>query len=249
MKTLKLLFLLLLIFPIYCNAQENRQKSIFEKDFSKHEIGISWGAFPTSGVLIGVDFWMPASTMVNGRYSILGGFTYPWFLHCDNYQWEGPYIVDEENGVSYRENEFYKMLHVGAFTFNYQYHFNKKHSLGVTTSWLGRYISNYTTKPDTDEIINSNGWDNTFSICLNYRFTYYSKGIISMYTSIYFGVAIKQIEKKLLFASEKGTYWITALQITGFGIEAGKKHAFIAELGFGCQGLVKIGYRYKFKNN
>lgn len=242
MKTLKLLFLLLLIFPIYCNAQENRQKSIFEKDFSKHEIGISWGAFPTSGIFFGIDFATSWGLLSNfDRIPTLGP-RYPFFAHQDSWEWDA---YRNENKV----REYYHMKHYGSLTFNYQYYFTKKHSIGFTASWLGRHISSYTMKPTTSEIINAKGWDNIFSLCINYRFTYYSKEAVSLYTGVHLGFGMGFIERKLLFESESSFYALPALQITGFGIEAGKKHAFIAELGFGCQGLMKIGYRYKFKNN
>lgn len=248
MKKNKLILLIWLIFPIYSHAKENMQKPSPEKDFSKHEIGISWGAFPTSGILVGVDFWMPASQMVNGRYSIIGGFTYPWFAHYDSNEWDGPNIRDEESGVLHSTKEHYSMQHYGCLTFNYQYHFRKKHSIGFTASWLGRYISNYTVRPHTEEVINAKGWDNIFTLCVNYRFTYYSKDAVSLYIGAHVGFAMGFIERKLLFLSEDRFYAMTGIQVTGFGIEAGKTHAFVSELGFDCQGLLKIGYRYKFNN-
>lgn len=235
----------LFLLSIYGKAQESVNNAI-EQKFNKHEIGVSWGAFPTSGILFGVDFWMPGNEMVNGRYSIFGGFTYPWFAHCDSKEWKSPYLINEETGTPYREDEYYSMQHYGCLTFNYQYHFTQKHSIGFTASWLGRYISNYTMKPHTGEIVNAKGWDNIFTLCINYRFTYYTKDAISLYTGIHLGAGIGFIERKLLFEAEGSVYMMPGIQITGFGIEAGKTHAFMTELGFGSQGLIKMGYRYKF---
>jgi hypothetical protein len=258
---MKLSSIALLLMPMLSKAQTTVEKA-GKQEFPKHEIGISWGAFPTSGILVGVHFDMPGSEMTNGRYSMFGGFTFPWFAHRDNREWKSPYITDEESGTSYRLDEYYKMQHYGTLTFNYQYHFTQKHSMGITATWLGRSISNFTTPPDyagegsnpyftitpSNKVIDAKGWDNTFSLCINYRFTYYNKEAISLYTGLHFGFAVKLIEKELLLATEKNNYWTTALQITGFGIEAGKTHAFVTELGFGAQGLIKIGYRYKFNN-
>lgn len=249
MKTLKLILVALLIFPISIIAQENVKKTLIDNNFSEHEFGISWGAFPTSGVLVGVNFGIPASTVANGRYSILHGLSFPWFAHRESSEWDGPTLFDEESGEYYKEKESYTMQHYGSLTANYQYHIKKKHSIGGTFSWLGRYITNYTRNQETGEIIDAKGWDNSFSLCANYRFTYYNKNAVSLYTALHLGITIVQIEKKLLLASEKSAYCMAALQVTGLGIEAGKTHAFIAELGFGCQGLLKVGYRYKFKNH
>ncbi len=246
MKARNLILIAALFFLfVYGRTQESVSNAI-EQKFNKHEIGISWGVFPTSGILFGVDFWMPGNEMVNGRYSIFGGFTYPWFAHYDSKEWKSPYLINEETGTSYREDEYYSMQHFGCLTFNYQYHFTKKHSIGFTASWLGRYITNYTSKLRTNEVINTKGWENIFTLCVNYRFTYYHKNTISLYTGIHVGFGLKFIEQKLLFITEKSIYLMPGIQVTGFGIEAGKRHCYVGELGFGSQGVIKMGYRYKF---
>ncbi|MDR2980244.1 MAG: hypothetical protein LBV02_07385 [Bacteroidales bacterium] len=238
-KFLKLSSIALLLIPIFSKAQTTMGKAD-KQGFSKHEIGIFWGACPTSGVWNGIAFWMPGQEITGERNPSLSNI-YPWFTHSDSKTW-----LNDEG-----EPEYYKMHCYGTLTMNYQYHFTQKHSIGVSTTWLGRHISNYTRRPHedfTDEVIDAKGWEHMLSLCANYRFTYYRQNAISLYTAIHFGLALKLIERKLLFSMEQNVFSITALQVTGFGIEAGKIHAFITELGFGAQGLIKIGYRYKFNN-
>ena len=238
MKKMKLLIVLIAtnFLVLHGLAREN---STFDPlpPFKRHEIGIAWGAFPTAGVWAGnVSFRVQGKETTGTRYPTLTN-RYPWFAHGDFKSWT------VQNGIS----EYYHMQHYGSLTFNYQYHFSKKHSIGFDVSWLGRYISNYTSKSDMRETVNAKGWENFFTLCANYRFTYFNRNNISLYTALHFGVALGVIERKLLFSEEPATYFVTALQITGLGIEAGYPHAFISELGFGAQGLIKIGYRYKFQ--
>ncbi len=240
MKTLKLISIVLLLMPIFGTAQTTGEKTD-KQEFSKHEIGISWGAFPTSGVWTGIYFGTSWGLFSNFDRQPSLGPRYPFFAHQDSWEWDA-----YRNGDKIRE--YYKMQHYGCLTLNYQYHFTKKHSIGFTASWLGRYISNYTMKPTTGELVDAKGWDNIFTLCINYRFTYYSKDAVSLYTGIHLGFGMGFIERKLLFKSESSFYAMPGIQVTGFGIEAGKTHAFVSELGLGCQGLLKIGYRYKFNN-
>ncbi|NLJ82462.1 MAG: hypothetical protein GX330_04985 [Bacteroidales bacterium] len=236
MKAKNLILIVALFFLfVYGKAQESVSNAI-EQKFNKHEIGISWGAFPTSRVSYGIAFWQPASTYVNVRHPGLLSNVYPYFAHTASRTWKGP------NG----DDEYYTMQHYGALTINYQYHFTKKHSLGFATTWLGRYVTNYTARAKFEETIDAKGWDNVFSFYSNYRFSYFSKENLSIYTGICIGLAVNVIQRKLLLSTEKNAYYVLAFQATGFGIEAGKKHCYVGELGFGSQGVIKMGYKYKF---
>jgi hypothetical protein len=231
MKPMKLISIILLLAPVLNKAQTTVEKAD-KQEFANHEIGLSWGAFPTLGVWYGVAFWMDGD--IN---------RYPYW------HWETRHPLFSHNHRD--ENGFYTMQHYGALAFNYQYHFSKRHSMGFNTTWLGRHISNHAERRRPlvfDQLINAKGWEHTFALCANYRFTYYNRNAISLYTAIHLGLAVKLIARKLLFDSEKSSYWAPVSQIIGFGIESGKTHVLVAELGIGAQGLVKIGYRYKFDN-
>ena len=57
-------------------------------------------------------------------------------------------------------------------------------------------------------------------------------------------------DKILQTKNQKDNFWImTNIHFNPIGISIGNNHAFCAELGFGTQGLLKIGYMYKFNNH
>ena len=260
MKTRKLAIIIaLLMFPILSNAQKTEKKPSIEKDFQKHEIGISWGGFPLSGAgfandskkMISLSF-IPSDDGIRDGYFVLVG-RHPSLAHHK--------YINQEYGYFDRYDIHYSMHHFGTLTFNYQYHFTSKHSIGFTFSWLGRHIQSYLkdisygTMPgirNDNILINSTGWEHDFTLCANYRFTYYNKNALSLYTGIHVGVGLGFIERKLLLPAEYNlgfnSYAFLGMQLTALGIEVGKTHAFISELGFGVQGIIKVGYRYKFNS-
>jgi len=199
------------------------------KTYPKHEIGFSVGAFPTIGALMSPDdFILPFS----GE---------PIFGHTD--------LIEEDNG------NYEKMYHFGSYTFNYNYHFNSKHSIGVSLSWVGKHIDTYWEYSD-DDIVNGSGWKHFFTLQLNYRKNYFHKDKISLYWGIYHGLTLCVRDKNIIpskthyyflgSTSNARYYFGYALHIDAFGIEIGEKYVFHAELGIGTQGLLKTGFKYKF---
>jgi len=207
-----------------------------KKSFNKHEIGFSVGAFPIVGLIVPVN--------------------------------EGWGSIDDRMGHTYNiksDDNYEKMYHLGSYTFNYNYHFNSKRSIGGSLSWVGKHIDTYWEYPSTSffgswsnaDTINGSGWKHYFTLQGNYRNTYYRKNdIIAFYWGINYGITLCIRNKDILpketidflvgTESNVRTYFAPAMHLNLFGIEIGKEYVLNLELGIGTQGLIKIGYKYKF---
>ncbi len=111
MKKLALCFLFLLILSSL-TAQEETQ--LTSKDYFKHEIGISVGAFPTIGIFY--------------KYVPFLGPVYLEILGHHYYQ---------DNG----DGEYFDVYLIGTFSLEYKYNFTSRHALGFTASWACRKIT------------------------------------------------------------------------------------------------------------
>jgi len=232
-----LLFILGLSFG-YAQAQTSDTVSNEKnKSYPKREIGFSVGMFPTVG------FFVPPNTGWN--------------------QFEDPL---NHTYKIYRDDEHYEnMYHLGSYTFNYNYHFSSKNSFGISLSWVGKHIDTYWIYTYSNlfgpvifaDTVNGKGWKHYFTLQGNYRNTYYRKNKISLYWGIYGGITLCVRDEDILpkrtisnimggSTSPQANYLALALQFNAFGIEIGDIYVFNMELGFGTQGLVKTGFKYKF---
>jgi len=206
-----------------------------KKMFQKHEIGFSVGVFPVIGVIDQEDG------------SLFGNL---FFKHKYQKKYED------------RCEEIY---HFGSYTFNYNYFYNLKHSLGGTLSWVGKHIDTYLSYPGTSlfgsslssaETVIGSGWKHYFTLQGNYRNTYYRKNDkIALYCGINLGINFgigknilhtKTIDLISKTESNSMTCSFPVMHLNLFGLEIGKKNVFHIELGIGTQGLIKTGYKYKF---
>ena len=212
MKKIVFYFLFLLfLFPFRMTAQESTPPL---KDFSKHEIGISAGAFPVIGIFYKYEPFIGNSyvhtTVDNtllGHYSNVGGT---------------------------------KTYLIGVFSIEYKYNFNHRHALGITASWACRKIEDYLEETKT-------AIDNYFDLQAGYRFTYKRFEKLSLYSALYAGATFYLQDKELMNDDQKSNFWVyPSMHIALFGISVGKKNAANFEVGFGTQGLIKVGYCYKF---
>jgi len=199
---------LLFLFPFSMTAQESTSPL---KDFSKHEIGISAGAFPVIGIFYKYEpFWGPL-------YVPFLGF--------------GHYYCLENYTQSYL---------IGTFSFEYKYNFTSRHAFGITASWACRKVEEH-----LEEI--KIGTDNYFVLQAGYRFTYKRFEKLSLYSALYAGATFYLQDKELMNDDQKSNFWVyPSLHLALFGISVGKKNAANFEVGFGTQGMIKVGYCYKF---
>jgi len=230
-KKIILLKMVICLLTTNVNAQKIGSENNFDKNkqYSKHEIGFSVGAFPTFG-------YPPKENVMLDFFGL------------------GEYGLPHTSYKKYEDGKYVKMYHLGSYSLNYDYHFNSKHAIGALLSWMGRHVEKYSwVRGDT---INGSGWIHYFTLQLNYRNTFYHKDKISLYFGIYCGTTLCTRDKNILyeethhflFSSESNDqyYFDIAVQATALGIDIGTKHIFNMELGYGTQGIFKAGYKYKF---
>jgi hypothetical protein len=206
-KTIFYFLFLLFLLPSLITAQESTSPL---KDFSKHEIGISAGAFPVIGIF----------------------YKYSWPVDFDLL---GHYYYQDRG-----DGRYLKSYLIGAFSFEYKYNFNYRHALGIIVSWACR-------KRDVHLSEIKIGTDNYFALQAGYRFTYKRFEKLSLYSALYAGATFYLQDKDLMNDDQKSNFWVyPSLHIALFGVSVGKKNAANFEVGFGTQGLIKVGYCYKF---
>ncbi|MCL2027589.1 MAG: hypothetical protein FWG79_03780 [Bacteroidales bacterium] len=180
---------------------------------------------------------------------------------------EPNHIGEEKMGQFYhirKDSNFEKMYHLGSYTFSYNYHFNSKHSIGGSASWVGKHVDIYWVYPAWGFwgsgrpaiTVEGSGWIHYFTLQGNYRRTYYRTDHISLFFGVNVGATLCLRSKEIL-PEEEITFLLgsisnaryifgPAFHITAFGVETGTKHVFNMELGIGTQGSLKIGYKYRF---
>ena len=198
----------------------------------KHEIGFTVGAFPLISIDHPEDRFIFAETMPKYK--------------------------------SYREfgdGQYEKKYHFGSYALNYNYHFNSKHSAGVSLSWQGIHIDRYRIYYGgwgdySVDTVDGSGWSHYFTLQGNWRRTYYQKNAISLYCGVNLGVLYCKRDKNLLPQKTKHRFFNTTSSdryffdmeghINAFGIDIGTKHILNMELGIGSLGILRAGYKYRF---
>jgi len=235
MKPIKFISLpLLLIANVNAQEIDSENNSDKNKPYPKHEIGFYIGAFPTIGIFTYDVGLLPFSKD-------------PIFMHT-NYRGE-------------KDGNYEKMYHLGSYMLNYNYRFSLKHSKGVSLSWVGKHIDIYEIYPtngvNNADTVNGRGWRHYFTLQGNYRYTYYRYDNVALYLGIHYGVTFCIRDKYILpkeiryfsmgnIGNKRFLIFPIAIHFNALGIEVGKKYVFNTELGIGTQGLLKIGFRYKF---
>jgi hypothetical protein len=201
------------------------------KPYPKREVGFSIGIFPLAGVL------SPDAGLSFGDPGV----------HV--------YYIEKSNG------NYEKMYCIGSYTFNYNYHFNQKNSIGISLSWVGKHIETYWIYPAdranlTTDTVDGCGWRHYFTLMGNYRHTYHRKNKLSLYWGFYLGATLcirdkdilpKEVRHHFIGSTNNDRYYFApAIQLNAFGLEIGGKNIFNIELGIGTQGLFKVGFKYKY---
>lgn len=186
-------------------------------EYPKHEIGLSYGIAP----------------YINGFYS-------------------GPFedVVRDYNSIP--------EIFFGSINLQYHLYFNKLHSFDVNLSWSA--IKH--TEPDiyVRHYAYRNNYVHYLGIQAGYSIHFFNTEKISLYSSIYLGATLFLIGDGAYyedginhFTEVPNNYPLKNLrdlcfdfQINYLGIRIGKHNAANIELGYGSQGLLKIGYSYKF---
>ena len=103
-------------------------------------------------------------------------------------------------------------------------------------TWLG---ASYTFSSTTDVKYNV--------IMLNGRYGYYENSIVKLYGKLGIGVDISRITyyRGLIF-TENNAYFAFQIVPIGAQVDLSRHWAIFGELGFGAQGLLQVGAKYKF---
>lgn len=170
----------------------------------------------------------------------------------------GTFYKGSFEDVSSSDYSSFRELLFGSFNFQYHLLFNKLHGLDFNLTWSackhtkpGSMIRHYAYK---------NEYVHYLSIQAGYSIHYFNTGMISLYSSIYLGATLFIIGDAAYyddginhFSEVPNDYPLKkcydlgfGLQINYLGISIGKNNAANIELGLGTQGLLKIGYSYKF---
>ena len=134
----------------------------------------------------------------------------------------------------------------------YNRHFNKNNVLSVDFSWSSykhkqKYIDNYDFE-----------WKhvNYFTLQIGYGVHYYTTKMISLYSSFYAGATFYCIGRmdgtpssstdEIIYPDKFHYIFRPALQVNFLGVRVGQRNAANFEIGFGTQGVLKVGYSYQF---
>ncbi|MDR1345824.1 MAG: hypothetical protein LBK03_03880 [Bacteroidales bacterium] len=206
-------------------AANNLLPANLEKsNFCKHEINFFWSGFGSAGLFV-----------TDELYYYLD-FISPFLFHA----------------IVQNTTKTIKLTHnLGAFNLGYQYHFNKWHSLGVVLLWKPRVV--YFNFNRVEQ-----GWYHHVALNINYRVTYFNRKNIRLHSSLHAGITYTHKSTNISLDTINLYVWgvlrtdhdlvFPAIQIDFIGFEYGVKHVFCMDLGFGTQGIIKIGYQYRFNS-
>ena len=134
---------------------------------------------------------------------------------------------------------------VNCLNLHYSYHFNRFHSIIVTGNWfiMQHESSSYSWTPLLK-------YHHLVGLQVGYGITYYTKGIVSLYSTANVGFVVDLgtpgvFAYSYLVGGLRPEIW-PEFQVCLLGIRLGKANAANFELGFGTQGMLKIGYDYRF---
>ena len=134
---------------------------------------------------------------------------------------------------------------VSCLNLHYSYHFNRFHSIIVTGNWfvMQHKSNSYSWTPLLK-------YHHLVGLQVGYGITYFTKGVVSLYSTANVGFVV-DLGTPEVFASDYRVYGLRPeiwpeFQVCLLGIRLGKANAANFELGFGTQGMLKIGYDYRF---
>jgi len=134
---------------------------------------------------------------------------------------------------------------VSCLNLHYSYHFNRFHSIIVTGNWfvMQHESNSYSWTPLLK-------YHHLVGLQVGYGITYFTKGVVSLYSTANVGFVVDLgtpggFVPSYLVGGLRPEIW-PEFQMCLLGIRLGKANAANFELGFGTQGMLKIGYDYRF---
>jgi hypothetical protein len=152
-------------------------------------------------------------------------------------------------------NLFYPIV-LGGINVEYFYNFNKTHSIAIALSTSSDILNKNRFASfelfATDDYIKEHPyilkrWGLYNSLQFGYRISYPKKGRCAFYSLVFAGLCIGTIFHPSKEDVTQSSDWLLpALHLTVLGISIGTKNIANLEFGLGTQGMLKIGYSYKF---
>ena len=234
MKKIVITYLIVLLYAFTLNAQN---ETIVSLTYPRHEIGIEYG--------LG---FQPILNTYNHPTNPVALFPfYPGYWNPDNW-------------IAFSDRaDDHKTQNISSFSLFYLCDITSKHAVGVSANacFLRSEIKSYVR-----EGIIYKGIDTYLSLMPKYRFTYWQKSVCSLYLGVALGITfgiqgkeLNQWYNECIVAglAHNGSpledrFWVNpAFQLTVFGVRLGGEHsAANIELGFGNEGIGKVGFSYRF---
>jgi len=217
-KKYSLITLIILGLSGFASAQQDPSADFSQNPnkYPKHELGVSYGLFPVLGLV---------------RFN------------------EHRIFSEFEDLCPYKER---RPVWSGSVNLQYHCHFNKHNALDLHLSWA-MYMHRQTVAVE-NKYYYLNQDLHFVTIQLGYSVHYYTSDKLSLYSSIYLGGTVYCIGdlgkgKPNYPAYDIDTDVATlkpAVHVNFIGARIGKRNAANIEVGFGTQGVLKLGYSCHF---
>lgn len=209
----------LLIAIILAPVISSAQNNPIEPVVSKHEIGFSMGIYPVIGILD------PARSSLRHHDLHLN-------VGCDT--------IDS--------------WLIGAFTFHYFYNITRFHAVGVHSTLAFRHSTVLPNENPYQEPVSPliktlkreqqpyNSLNAYWTLQASYRITFKRYAFCSLYSAVSAGFTLYMMDNHW----KSDPVILPSGHITALGISLGKDNNANIELGFGTQGILKVGYSRRF---
>ncbi len=204
---------------VACTAQNT---SVALPDLPSHETGFSMGIYPEIGM------WDPSRSGDK------------WLGHQERYKTDIGDTIDS--------------WLIGAFTFHYYYNISRLHAVGLQTTVAFRHITTLPTDNPYQEPYSpliktlkrkNQPYSSLNAFCAlqaSYRITFKRYPVCSLYSGVSLGFTLYFMDEQwkndlVIFPSG---------HLTVLGISLGKRNNGNIELGYGTQGVLKMGYSLRF---
>ena len=203
-------------------AGASAQNLMKNTEVPKHEVEFSLGIYPVIGM------WDPSRSGDK------------WLCHHDQYLTSVGDTVDT--------------WLIGSFTFHYYYNITRLHAVGIQSTLAFRHITTLPTDNPYHEpyspLIKTakrknqpyNSLNAFWSLQASYRITFKRYTACSLYAGCSLGFTLYLMDEQW----KECPVILPSGHLTVFGVSFGKRNNANIELGYGTQGVLNLGYNYRF---
>jgi hypothetical protein len=156
--------------------------------------------------------------------------------------------IDEVSSFSFHPDTYYDaaVYTTGSFSASYIYHTTENVGIGATIAY-GSYYNNF-LDAETSAIIGKSV-RNHIGLFPRVNYTWLNRPKFSIYSSAGLGLGLVFRNNTVDEVRTRKTYWNLTGQYTLLGFTVGQKVYAIGEiLGWGTEGIVKVGVGYRFNS-